>query len=171
MSAVAACVPAAVLTLGEAPAGALEALLARAGLGLERVAPGAPIPGSYWGEPEAGLVGTRVFARADTPVHSVLHEACHVLCMDGARRRALLGDAGGDIPEENAVLCLQILLADRVPGVGGARVMADMDAWGYTFRLGSARAYFEAESGAAFAWLEGHGLVDAAGEPTFEARA
>jgi hypothetical protein len=171
MSALAARVPAAVLTLAEVAQGALEALLARAGLELARVAPDAPIPGSYWGEPEAGLVGTRVWARADTPVHSVLHEAGHVLCMDGARRGALLRDAGGDIEEENAVLCLQVLLADHVPGVGGRRILADMDAWGYTFRLGSARAYFEQESGAAFEWLREHGLIDPAGQPTFRARA
>jgi hypothetical protein len=160
-----------VLLAGELADGALAALLRRVGLSLEAVAAGAPIPGSYWGAPEAGLAGTRVYARADTPVHSVLHEACHVLCMDGARRACLDTDAGGDIAEENAVLCLQILLADLVPGVGRLRVMADMDAWGYTFRLGCARAYFEQESGAAFDWLRGHGLIDGAGRPTFRARA
>ena len=60
----------------------LVGLLARYGLTLARVADDTPIPGSYWGESEAGLIGQVIYARADTPVHSVLHEACHVLCMD-----------------------------------------------------------------------------------------
>ena len=32
--------------------------------------------------------------------------------------------------------------------------------WGYTFRLGSARAYVERDADAAWAWLRAHGLVD-----------
>ena len=58
---------------------AFARLLARHGLALECVADGAPIPGSYWGESEAGVIGTPVHARADTPVHSLLHEACHLI--------------------------------------------------------------------------------------------
>ena len=49
-------------------------------------------------------------------------------------------DATDSVEEEDAVCLLQALLADALPGVGRARVLADMDAWGYTFRLGSARA-------------------------------
>jgi hypothetical protein len=163
-------VAAPVLTVGAQLAGPLEALLARAGLTLRFAAAGAPIPGSYWGAPEAGLVGTTVWIRADTPVHSVLHEACHALCMDGQRRAALAGDAGGDFDEENAVCCLQILLAEELPGVGGARLMRDMDSWGYTFRLGSARAWFEGEADDARRWLAAHGLTDAAGRPSGRVR-
>jgi len=37
-----------------------------------------------------------------------------------------------------------------------------MDAWGYTFRLGSARAYVDHDADDAWAWLQLHGLVDAA---------
>src|SRR3546814_16315328 len=48
-----------------------------------------------------------------------------------------------------------------LPGVGRARVLADMDAWGYTFRLGSAAAYFERDADAAWAWLVERGLVAA----------
>ena len=48
-------------------------------------------------------------------------------------------DAGGDDAEENAVCYLQILWADALPGFGRERMFLDMDAWGYTFRLGSAR--------------------------------
>ena len=159
-----------VLTIGAGFEDALRALLARYGLELETVPPGAPIPGSYWGAPEAGLVAQRVYARADTPVHSVLHEACHVLCMDAPRRASLERDAGGDFDEENAVCCLQILLAAGIPGVGSERLMADMDAWGYTFRLGSARAFYVEECDQPRAWLRGHGLIDAAGRPTGEWR-
>ena len=38
---------------------------------------------------------------------------------------------------------LQILLADALHGVGRERLMQDMDEWGYSFRLGSTRAWFE----------------------------
>ncbi len=155
-----------VLTLGDGHAAPLAALFARYGLRLRQVADGAEIPGSYWGAPEAGLSGTTVWARGDTPVHSALHEACHALCMDGARRAALERDAGGDFEEENAVCCLQILLAAELPGVGSARLMHDMDAWGYTFRLGSASAWFETEAAEAREWLRVRGLLDAAGRPT-----
>ena len=160
-----------VLVLADGLEEPVGALLARFGLTLARVADGAPIPFSYFGEPEAGLEGRRVWVRGDTPVHSALHEACHALCMDGARRAALERDAGGDFDEENAVCCLQILLADELPAVGAQRLMDDMDRWGYTFRLGSARAWFEAEADEPRAWLVREGLLDAAGRPTFRVRA
>ncbi len=44
-----------------------------------------------------------------------------------------------------------------------------MDAWGYTFRLGSARAYVERDAESAWAWLRAHGLVDAHGALRFPA--
>lgn len=137
----------------------VAALLAHYGLRLQRVADGAPIPGSYWGESEAGLIGNTLYARADTPVHSVLHEACHWICMDEARRAALHTDAGGSDVEECGVCYLEILLADRLPGYSRAQACADMDAWGYHFRLGSAQAWFEhdAEDGRAF--LQRRGLI------------
>lgn len=148
----------------------LTALLARYGLAVRLAGPGERIPGSFWGEPEAGLVRDTVWLRADTPVHSVLHEACHAICMDGARRATLDRDAGGTDPEENAVCYLQIRLADELPGVGAGQLLADMDAWGYTFRLGSARAWYEGEADDARAWLLGHGLIDDAGRPTGRVR-
>ena len=135
-------------------------LLARYGLQLVRVADGAPIPGSYWGEPEAGIVGNVVHARGDTPVHSLLHEAAHLIVLDPERRAGVHTDATDSIEEENAVCVLQSLLGDAVPGVGGARVLADMDAWGYTFRLGSAAAYVSEDAGDAWSWLATRGLVD-----------
>ena len=135
-------------------------LLARYGLALHRVEGSAPIPGSYWGETEAGIIGNTVYARADTPIHSLLHEAGHLIVLPPERRAAVHTDATDSVAEEDAVCVLQSLLGDALPGVGRARVLADMDAWGYTFRLGSARAYVEQDAAAAWAWLQAHGLVD-----------
>lgn len=135
-------------------------LLARYGLRLQPVDDDAAIPGSYWGEPEAGLVGDTVHARRDTPVHSLLHEAAHLIVLDPARRGAVHTDATDSVEEEDAVCVLQALLGDALPGVGAVRVLADMDAWGYTFRLGSARAYVEHDAEAAWSWLATRGLVD-----------
>jgi hypothetical protein len=46
-----------------------------------------------------------------------------------------------------------------LPGVGRIRLMTDMDAWGYSFRLGSTRAWFEQDAGEALKFLEERGLV------------
>ena len=139
---------------------AVAALLDRYGLRLALVAPNELIPGSYWGEREAGLKGDNLYARLDTPVHSVLHEASHYICMTPERRAGLDRDAGGDDPEESAVCYLQVLLAGELPGVGVDRAFADMDAWGYSFRLGSARAWFEGDAEDARRWLRRHGVTD-----------
>ncbi len=144
--------------------------LACYGLHLERVAAGDEIPGSYWGDCEAGLIGESLFIRADTPVHSALHEACHAICMDAERRKRLHTDAGGECIEENSVCYLQILLADQLPGVGWARMCADMDAWGYSFRLGSARAWFEQDAEDARDWLIEHGLISSSGSLRWQRR-
>jgi hypothetical protein len=147
----------------------LAKLLARYGLVLARVMDGMAIPGSYWGETEAGLIGHTVQARRDTPVHSVLHEACHVICMDAARRAALHTDAGGDTAEEDAVCYLQIVLAGEL-GLSSEQLCADMDAWGYTFRLGSALAWFHQDADDARVWLVRHGLLTESGAPTWQLR-
>jgi len=139
---------------------ALIALFAPNGLRVQHVDDGAPIPGSYWGEPEAGLIGDTLYLRADTPVHSALHEGSHWLCMDAARRAQLHTDAGGADVEEHAVCYLECLLADRLAGYSRARCFADMDAWGYTFILGSAQAWFERDSDDARAWLRERGLLE-----------
>ena len=152
----------AVLVLADIDAAAAATLLARYGLALEHVPDGTPIPGSYWGETEAGIIGSTVFARADTPVHSLLHEAAHLVVLPEERRAAVHTDATDSIEEEDAVLVLQALLADELRGVGRERMCADMDAWGYTFRLGSAHAYVERDADDAWAWLAARGLVDAA---------
>lgn len=137
----------------------LRGLLAELGLDLVEVPHGTSIPHSYWGESEAGLRGEAVYARADTPVHSLLHESSHALCMGPARRAALDTDAGGDFAEEDAVLYLQVMLADRVPGCGRERMCRDMDAWGYTFRLGSAWRWFQEDAAEAREWLVNRGLL------------
>jgi len=158
-----------VLVVGDAPPDALHGILDRFGLSLRLVADGETIPGSYWGEPEAGIVGCEVFARADTPLHSVLHESAHVICMDNNRRRALHRDAGGDDPEESAVCYLQVLLGDCLPG-GRCRLMQDMDRWGYSFRLGSTRRWFHEDAADARAWLLRYGLIDDDDRPTWRLR-
>jgi len=163
--------PEGVVTLGSSDEDATREVLARFGLTLQIVAPGEAIPGSWWGEREAGLRGQVLYARHDTPLHSVLHEACHFVCMPQARRGALDTDAGGDYDEENAVCYLQVLLADELPGFGRARMFADMDAWGYTFRLGAARAWFESDAADARAWLLTHGLIDRLDRPAWRLRA
>ncbi len=136
------------------------------GLDLVRVDDGQEIPGSFWKDAEAGLIGNRLFVRDDTPVHSLLHEGCHYICMDSARRARLDTDAGGDYLEENGVCYLQILLAEQIDGMNRARMMRDMDRWGYSFRLGSARAWFEQDAEDAQAWLRQQGIIDAQDQPT-----
>lgn len=158
-----------VLTVSEVGLAACRDLLARFGIEVVMVGPAEPIPGSYWGDDEAGLVGSRVYCRAGTPVHSLLHESCHFICMDARRRAVLDRDAGGDFDEENAVCWLQIALADPL-GIGAGRMMSDMDAWGYTFRLGSASAWVEHDSDDTRAWLQEKRLIDAAGRVTWRLR-
>lgn len=148
----------------------LRHLLSLYGIALEYCAPEATLTGSYWGDCEAGiacLTGRSVlFFRADTPVHSVLHEAAHVVCMNAERRERLFCDAGGDHAEENAVCYLQILWADLLPGLSRKLLMQDMDAWGYSFRLGSTQRWFEDDAEDARDWLLQRRMISAHGEPT-----
>lgn len=97
------------------------ALLAAHDLRLHRVGAAAPIPGSYWGEPEAGIIGSDVYVRDDTPVHSMLHEACHLIVLPPERRALVHTDATDSVPEEDATCYLQIVLAGQLPGVGSDR--------------------------------------------------
>ncbi|WP_430390764.1 hypothetical protein [Dyella sp. 20L07] len=158
---------ASVMRLGELGFAAPTSLLARYGLQLERVASGEAIPGSFWGDEEAGIIGIIVYARDDTPVHSLLHEAGHLIVLPADRRAAVHTDATDSIDEEDATCYLQIVLADELPGVGRQRLMTDMDAWGYSFRLGSAQAWFEQDAVNAREWLVERGLLDEAGRPVF----
>jgi len=162
--------PAPVLCCGDIGRPVIEDFAARYRLQCHWVAPGDVIPGSFWGAPEAGLIGDGLYLRDDTPVHSALHEGCHYVCMDSARRAALHTDAAGDFAEEDAVCYLQVLLADAL-GVGRARLLQDMDAWGYSFRLGSARAWFDSDASEARQWLLDRGLIGQDDRPTWALRA
>ena len=159
-----------VLRYGDSDPSAIPRLLRRYGLSLVRVEPGNDIPGSFWGDEEAGLIGTELLVRDDTPLHSILHESSHYICMDRHRRNGVHTDAGGDYDEENAVCYLQILLAGHIPGFGRERMFRDMDRWGYTFRLGSAGEWFHHDAEDAREYLLRFGLIDPQGRPTFQLR-
>jgi hypothetical protein len=138
----------------------LLVLLDRYRLDLVLVAPAEVIPGSHWGEREAGLIGSKLYARFDTPLHSILHESAHFICMTPERRAGLHTDAGGDDAEECAVCYLQILMAQALANIGAQRMFADMDEWGYSFRLGSARKWVTEDADDARQWLLRYGLID-----------
>jgi len=146
---------------------ALTRLLQPYALTVNWIGGGASIPGSHFGEPEAGLIGGNLYVRDDTPIHSALHESCHYICMDSERRQALHTDAGGDYDEENAVCYLSILLADQLENYDRNHMMQDMDRWGYTFRLGSARKWFEQDAGDAQKLLLQRGIIDHHDRPTW----
>ncbi len=149
----------------------LAELLNRYHIYIRLVANNTPIPGSFWGDDEAGLIKDTLYLRGDTPIHSALHESCHYICMDDNRRQHLNSNAGGSTDEENAVCFLQILLAENLSCVGKTRMFHDMDSWGYSFRLGSAKAWFETDADDAREWLLQQGLIDLQLHPTFKLRA
>lgn len=159
-----------VLAVTDVGLDALVSLLHRYELELVLQEDGEPVTGSFWGEPEAGIVGKTVYVRGDTPIHSLLHEGCHIICMTRDRRERLDRDAGGDDLEEAAVCYLQLILADRLHDVGRPRLMQDMDVWGYSFRRGSTREWFEQDAEDAREFLINQGLLTERGEPTFALR-
>lgn len=161
----------AVMTVAELSLKDLQQLLQRYDLELHLLEPQATIPGSYWGDSEAGMIGRNIYIRPDTPMHSFLHESCHVICMDEVRRQHLHTDAGGETSEEDAVCYLQILLAEQFPAFGKAHALLDMDRWGYTFRLGTAERWFEEDAEDARQWLLKHELINSSNQPTFKLRA
>ena len=128
-------------------------LLSRYSLKITEVTSDA-IPGSFWGDSEAGIIANEIFVRQDTPVHSLMHEACHFICMDQTRRSKLDTNAEGDYDEENAVCYLQIYLSGFISDYSSLKMMNDMDIWGYTFRLGSAKKWYENDADDALAWLK-----------------
>ncbi len=158
-----------VLAVTDIKFASLEGLLARyqmvLNLGAEE-----SIPGSFWGGREAGLKNNTLYVRKDTPVHSVFHEASHYVCMSADRRASLDTNAGGDYDEENGVCYLQILLADYLPEMSRDRMMLDMDRWGYSFRLGSARRWFEEDAEDARQWLYDQHLIDIQQQPLWVLR-
>lgn len=158
------------LTVADLPAQALQNLLSTYSIIVESVPNNDPIPGSFWGDSEAGLIKNILYVRPETPVHSALHEACHYICLDSARRHALDTDAGGDYDEENAVCYLQILLAAKLPECSADTLMKNMDSWGYSFRLGSALAWFQSDAEDARQWLLNEHLIDPDNVPTGQLR-
>jgi len=159
-----------VLLCGEVKLANLQVLLDPYGLSIKLVAVDNDIPGSFWQPPEASLINNNLFVRDDTPMHSALHEACHYICMNAERRNALDTNAGGNYEEENGVCYLQILFSHELPEMGVDRMFSDMDTWGYTFRLGSGKAWFEHDANDARQWLLQHAIINKLSRPTWNLR-
>jgi len=64
-----------------------------------------------------------------------------------------------------------VVLADELDGVGRKRLMGDMDSWGYSFRLGDTRSWFEQDAEDARKWLIDYALLDTDYSPVFRLRA
>jgi len=149
-----------VLICGEIKLTELTSLLGKFSIQLHLIEDADKIPGSWFGAPEAGIINNNLYVRNDTPVHSALHESCHYICMSPNRRENLHTNAGGGYDEENAVCYLSILLSEHVNSFGQARMYTDMDEWGYTFRLGSSKTWFDEDAEDAFDWLVKHKIID-----------
>ena len=158
------------LTCGQLPGDRLSSLLAPYQIEVITISDDNDLPGSFWGDPEAGLIDNHLYVKPSTPLQSALHEACHYICMDEQRRKRLNTDAGGGYDEENSVCYLQILLSEFIPECGKERMFSDMDAWGYSFRLGSAKAWFEQDAEDARNWLQNHQIIDSQLQPTWDLR-
>ena len=158
------------LTCGELTEDRLSLLLAPYHIEVITISDDDNLPGSFWGDPEAGLIDNQLYVKPSTPLQSALHEACHYICMDEKRRKKLNTDAGGGYDEENGVCYLQILLSEFIPECGKDRMFIDMDAWGYSFRLGSAKAWFEQDAEDARQWLQNHHIINSQQQPTWELR-
>lgn len=65
----------------------------------------------------------------------------------------------------------QVFLAEHLTGLDRQRLRPDMDARGYSFRLGSAHTWFERDAEDAGEWLRRLGLVDTQERPTGRGRA
>ena len=148
----------------------LCSVLNQYGLALHQVSESHDIPYSFWGAPEAGRKNNQLFVRFDTPIHSILHEACHFVCMPKNRRYLGHVDTTGGVMEENATCYLQILLSNHLAGFSRTQHMADMDDWGYSFRLGTAAAWFYEDAEDAKNWLAGHKIIDQHGHISWKHR-
>ena len=159
-----------VLRLSDVTPEEISTLLERYNLKLTLSPSKENIPGSFWGDEEAGLIQNKVYARPDTPIHSILHESCHYICMSTARREQLHTNAGGTQDEENAVCYLQLLLCDEISTISADRMMEDMDTWGYNFMLGSCKAWFEQDAEDSKQWLIEYNLISNNQVPTYQLR-
>jgi hypothetical protein len=160
----------ALVELAQAPRVDVARLLDRYGLTLELVAPEERIPGSVGAGREARVRYDRLYARLDTPLHSILHEAARHACMSPERRAGLDAAVAGAEAEEGAVRYLQVVLADHIRFFGRARMLEDMDAAGPSFGKGSVRTWFESDAGGARDWLRAHELIDERAQPTWKLR-
>ena len=159
-----------VLCCGEIKLSELASLLDKFSIQLNLIEDSEIIPGSWFGDPEAGIINNNLYVRNDTPVHSALHESCHYICMSPDRRKNLHTNAGGDYDEENAVCYLSILLSEYINSFGQERMLNDMDEWGYTFRLGSSKAWFEEDAEDAKELLIKYNLIDLKNNPMWKIR-
>ena len=148
----------------------LQSLLERYGMKIITVDVNKAIPASFRQPPEAGLINNRLYIRNDTPVHSALHETCHYICMNETRRKNLDTNAGGSYEEEDSVCYLQILLSEYLEEMKRLRMFSDMDEWGYSFRLGSAKAWFEQDAEDAHEWLVNNKIITSDNTPTWSVR-
>lgn len=140
--------------------GSICKVLNRYDLVLNTVAPYTNIPYSFWGAPEAGRKNNQLYVRFDTPLHSILHEVSHYVCMSQNQRCLNSYDAGGGVFEENATCFLQILLSDHICGYNRTQQMQDMDNWGYNFRLGSSSSWFQQDTEETRQWLQNFNIID-----------
>ncbi len=151
-------------------ADSINAVLKRYGLEINCLNFDREIPHSFWGAPEAGRLKNTLFVRGDTPIHSILHESSHYVCMPKDQRENDEVDAQGTAAEENATCYLQILLADYIQGYCRQQAFNDMDLWGYSFRLGSAFNWFTDDAEEVKYWLKQHDIINAQREITWNLR-
>lgn len=156
--------------LADVPISTLEAFIGRYNLKLEVVPPQFAIPFSFWGSPEAGRKLNVLYARSDTPIHSLLHESAHYVCMTESRRNSPAIHAYGTTLEESACCYLQLLWSKHLPPFTIEQHLLDMDHWGYSFRLGSADAWYHQDAEDAQQWLLEHDIIDRENNPTWKPR-
>lgn len=150
---------------------AIAPILAHYQLQISLVPDDKDIPYSFWGAPEAGRRHSVLYVRGDTPIHSILHEASHFVCMPAIQRLQDDINVGGTAVEENATCYLQILLADWLENIDRSELMHDMDTWGYSFRLGSTARWFSTDSEDAREWLLEKMIINEQNQPTWQLRA
>jgi hypothetical protein len=149
---------------------ALEPILMAYSMRIIELSENQHIPYSFWGESEAGRLRDTLYVRGDTPLHSVLHELCHYICMPNTERAKDLVDAAGSAAEENACCFFQIVLAGFIDSYDQSRLLQDMDTWGYSFRLGSAIRWYTEDAEDTRQWLIEQQVLLPNNQPTWQLR-
>jgi hypothetical protein len=90
--------------------------------------------------------------------------------MPATQRKQKKVDANGSAMEENATCYLQILLSDYIENYDRNQLMQDMDDWGYSFRLGSAHAWFNQDAEEVCLWLQNHRIINTKRKITWQLR-